>query len=107
MRVPALPLAFAGWFFAVVSFMALATGVMLLQQLFRNGRIPPEYLQPRIIGDLALLLVWAIGLASAFGVLNDLAWGRIGLEYFCWVLIALTRLSGGARLADCARRPPR
>ncbi len=99
MNIPTLPVAFIGWFFAILSFAALAIGVVLLQQLFRTGKIPQEYLQSRIVGDFALLLVWLIGLASAFALLNGYAWGRIGLEYFCWVLIVLTLLSGGTRLA--------
>lgn len=104
MAVPTLPLTFIGWFFAIASFIALAIGVLLLYQLFRSGKIPPEYLQSRIIGDFALLLVWLIGLVSAFGLLNGYSWGRVGLEYFCWVLIALTLLSGGTRLADYRRQ---
>jgi hypothetical protein len=101
--MPTLPLALIGWFFAIVCFAALALGVLLLHQLFRSGKVPPEYLQSRISGDFALLLVWLIGLASAFGLLNGFSWGRIGLEYFCWVLIALTLLSGGTRLAAYRR----
>ena len=103
MVIPTLPLAFIGWFFAIVSFAALAIGVLLLQQLFRSGNIPPEYLQSRIVSDFALLFVWLIGLVSAFGLLSGYAWGRTGLEYFCWVLIALTLLSGGTRLASYCR----
>ncbi len=105
MSIPTLPLAFIGWFFAIASFAALAIGVLLLQQLFRGGKIPLEYLQSRIVGDVALLLVWLIGLVSAFGLLNGFSWGRAGLEYFCWVLIALTLLSGGTRLATYRRHP--
>jgi len=104
MSIPTLPLAFIGWFFAIASFAALAIGMLLLHQLFRSGKIPPEYLQSRIISDFALLLVWLIGLVSAFGLLNGYPWGRVGLEYFCWVLIALTLLSGGTRLAACRRQ---
>jgi ribose/xylose/arabinose/galactoside ABC-type transport system permease subunit len=103
--IPTLPVTFIGWFFAIVCFAALAIGVLLLQQLFRSGKIPPEYLQSRIINDVALLLVWLIGLASAFGLLNGYSWGRTGLEYFCWVLIALTLLSGGTRLASYHQHP--
>ena len=66
MTIPTLPLAFIGWFFAIASFAALAIGVLLLHQLFRSGKIPPEYLQSRIISDFALLVVWFIGLVSAF-----------------------------------------
>jgi len=105
MIIPTLPLAFIGWFFAILSFAALAIGVILLQQLFRSGKIPPDYLQSRIIGDFALLLVWLIGLVSAFALLNDYAWGRTGLEYFCWVLIVLTLLSGGTRLSAYHQQP--
>ena len=106
MAIPTLPLAFVGWFFAILSFAALAIGVLLLHQLFHSGKIPPEYLQSRIISDVALLLVWLIGLASAFGLLNGFSWGRTGLEYFCWVMIALTLLSGGTRLASYHQHPP-
>jgi len=105
MSIPILPLAFVGWFFAIICFAALAIGVRLLLQLFRSGKIPPEYLQSRIVGDFALLAVWLIGLVSAFGLLNGYAWARTGLEYFCWVLIALTLLSGGTRLASYAKHP--
>jgi ribose/xylose/arabinose/galactoside ABC-type transport system permease subunit len=105
MAIPTLPLAFIGWFFAIVSFAALAIGMLLLHQLFRSGKIPPEYLQSRIIGDFALLLVWLIGLVSAFGLLNGFSWARTGLEYFCWVLVALTLLSGGTRLATYLQHP--
>jgi hypothetical protein len=105
MTSPTLPLAFIGWFFAIVSFAALAIGVLLLQQLFRSGKIAPEYLQSRIISDFALLLVWLIGLASSFGLLNGYSWGRTGLEYFCWVLIALTLLSSATRLASYHQHP--
>src|SRR5512140_128950 len=104
MAVPTLPLAFIGWFFAIASFAALTIGIVLLQQLLRSGKIPPEYLQSRIVGDFALLLVWAIGLASAFALLNGYAWGRTGLEYFCWVLLALTLLSGATRLLAYGRQ---
>jgi hypothetical protein len=105
MAIPTLPLAFIGWFFAIASFAALAIGVLLLHQLFRSGKIPPEYLQSRIISDFALLLVWLIGLVSSFGMLSGFSWGRTGLEYFCWVLIALTLLSGGTRLAAYRQHP--
>jgi hypothetical protein len=106
MVIPTLPLVFIGWFFAIASFAALAIGTLLLGQLFRGGKIPAEYLQSRIIGDFALLLVWLIGLVSAFGLLYGYAWGRTGLEYFCWVLIALTLLSGATRLASYREHPP-
>lgn len=106
MGIPTLPLTFIGWFFAIVSFAALALGVLLLRQLYRSGKIGPEYLQSRIVSDFALLLVWLIGLVSAFGLLNGASWGRFGLEYFCWVLIVLTLLSGGTRLAAYRRQPP-
>ena len=42
---------------------------------------------------------------SAFALLNGFSWGRTGLEYFCWVLIALTLLSGGTHLATYRRHP--
>jgi len=106
MYIPALPLVFIGWFFAILSFAALVAGVLLLQQLFRSGTIPPAYPQSRLIGDLALLVVWLIGLVSSFSLLNGLSWGRVGLEYFCWVLIALTLLSCATRLAAYARYTP-
>ena len=105
MNLPTLPVAFIGWFFAIVSFAALAIGVLLLQQLFRSGRIAPDYLQSRIVSDFALLLVWLIGLVSAFALLNGYTWGPTGVEYFCWVLIVLTLLSGGSRLAAYRRHP--
>ena len=105
MIIPTLPLAFIGWFFAILSFAALAIGVLLLKQLFRSGKIPPEYLQSRIVSDFALLLVWLIGFVSAFALLNGYDWGRVGMEYFCWVLIVLTLLSGGTRLSSYRSHP--
>jgi len=106
MSVPTLPLAFVGWFFAIVCFAALVLGVLLMQQFLRRDQFPAGYPQARIVGDAVLLLIWSIGLASAFGLLNGQAWGRSGLEYFCWVLIALVLLSGASRLAGLARRAP-
>ena len=106
MVIPTLPLAFIGWFFAIVCFAALAVGVVLLQQLFRSGKIPPDYQQSRIVSDFALLLVWLIGLVSAFALLNGYAWARTGLEYFCWVLMVLTLLSGGTRLVTYYQQAP-
>ena len=105
MTVPTLPLTFIGWFFAIVSFAALLIGTLLLQQLFRSGKIGPEYLRTRVVNDVALLLVWLIGLVSSFGLLNGFSWARAGIEYFCWVLIALVLLSGGTRLATYRRHP--
>ena len=104
MSIPTLPLAFVGWFFAIACFAALALGAVLLQQLVRSGKVPPAYLQSHLASDLALLLAWLIGLVSALGLLNGREWGRTGLEYFCWVLIALMLFSGGARLAAYRRR---
>lgn len=104
MGLPTLPLVFVGWVFAVLCFAALAVGVALLQQLFRSGKITPDYMRSRFIGDIALLLAWLIGLVSAFGLLMGYGWARVGLEYFCWVLIALTLFSGGARLAAHRRQ---
>ena len=106
MSIPTLPLAFVGWLFAIVCFAALAIGVTLLQRLARSGTTPPEYQRTRLAGDAVLLLIWAIGLVSAFGVLNGQSWARTGLEYFCWVLIVLVLLSGGNRLAAHARQAP-
>ncbi len=105
MVVPTLTVAFIGWFFAIASFAALVIGVVLLQHLFRSGKIPPEYLQSRIVSDFALLLLWFIGLVSAFGLLYGYSWGRTGTEYFCWVLIALTLLSSGERLLVHYKHP--
>ena len=106
MSIPPLPLAFIGWFFALLSFAALVLGALLLQHGARGGKVPRRDLQPQLAGDLALLAIWAIGLVSAFGLLNGLSWARTGLEYFCWVLIALTLFSASSRLIEHARRVP-
>lgn len=106
MVIPTLPLAFIGWFFAIVSFAALVIGVVLLKQLFRSGKISQDYLQTRIASDFALLILWSIGLVSAFALLNGFSWGRTGMEYFCWVLIALTLLSSAERLYSYYKQPP-
>jgi hypothetical protein len=105
MNAPTLPLAIVGWIFAILCFAALAAGVALLQQLYRSGKITPLYLRSRFIGDIALIFVWLTGLVSAFGLLNGYAWGRTGLEYFCWVLVSLMLLSGVTRLYAYHRRP--
>lgn len=105
MTIPTLPLAFIGWFFAIVSFFALVIGVLLLQHALRSGKVPAHYMQSSIIGDFALVLVWLIGLASAFALLNGYAWARTGMEYFCWVLIVLTLLSGASRLLAYRQHP--
>ena len=98
MTIPLLPVNFIGSFFAILSFAALLVGAVLLLQLHRSGKIPPEYMQTRLANEIALLLVWLIGLASAGALLFGISWGRTGLEYFCWVLIVLTLLSCATRL---------
>ena len=103
MTIPTLPLVFVGWCFAILSFLALVLGVRLLQQLYRDGKMAQAELRPRLVGDFILVLVWLIGLFSSFGVLMGLAWARLGLEYFCWVLMVLTLLSGANRLVAHAR----
>jgi len=103
MTIPILPLAFIGWGFATVSFAALAAGVVLLLLLHRSGKLPPEYLQTRLANEVALLIVWVIGLVSSAALLYGVSWGRTWLEYFCWVLIILTILSCASRLAATYR----
>jgi hypothetical protein len=103
MSIPTLPLAFIGWSFAIMSLAALTLGIVLLLLLHRSGKIPPEYLQTRLANEIALLIVWAIGLVSSIALLYGVSWGRTWLEYFCWVLIVLTVLSCASRLTATYR----
>ncbi len=43
MAMPTLPLAFIGWFFAIVPFAAPAIAMLLQQLLFRSGKIPSDF----------------------------------------------------------------
>lgn len=103
MTIPILPLELVGWVFAVVSFAALGLGLILLLLLYRSGKIPEDYLQTRLANEVALMIVWGIGLVSSAGLLYGVSWSRTWLEYFCWVLIVLTLMSCGTRLAATYR----
>jgi hypothetical protein len=105
-----LPLRLIGWVFALVSAGALGLGALILYFLFRSGGLARRYATQGFFNDLALVVIWAAGLAGGIGVLQGKAWSLWVLEFFCWVLCALVLLSSAYRLyelKDLAGRTPR
>lgn len=90
-------LLFIGWFYTILSVLALGAGVFIIKALRRQGH--------RRLGLLDSLLfgVWVLGLAGGMGILLRSHWGLQALEYFCWALIVLMALSMAQRLGDLRR----
>lgn len=92
-----ISLLFIGWFYTILSVLALGAGVYIVKALRRQGH--------RRLGLLDSLLfgVWVLGLAGGMGILLHSPWGVKALEYFCWALIVLMSLSLAQRLGDVRR----
>lgn len=92
-----LSLLFIGWFYTILSVLALGAGVYIVKALRQQGR--------RQLGLLDTLLfgVWILGLAGGMGILLHSPWGLKALEYFCWALIVLMAMSMSQRLNDVRR----
>jgi hypothetical protein len=104
--IPHLPLAFIGWFFALISGAALVLGALLIAMLLRAGDLERRYLSYSYMNDMVLAAVWVLGLAGGIGVIRLQPWGRYLLELFCWALIVLMLLSAATRLYALRRPEP-
>ncbi len=93
-----LSLAFIGWFFTLVPAAALLVGAAILFNLYHAGTLERRYAEQSVWNDLVLLSIWTAGMLGGIGVLLGQSWSRPLLDFFCWVLSALTILSGATRL---------
>lgn len=102
----ALPLPFIGWLYTIVCAAALLLGAYLVAGLHLQGEAPRRQLTARVFEDAVLFGIWILGLAGGVGVILTQPWSRPLLEFFCWVISALTLFSAYTRLraADRARR---
>ena len=98
-----LSLRFIGWFFTLIPAVALVVGAVILMSLYRSGGLERRYAEQSVWNDLVLLTIWVAGLMGGIGVLLGQSWSRPLLEFFCWVLSALSLLSGATRLVSLKR----
>ena len=103
MDMDILPLDFIGWFYAVACAAAILGGVGILIFLENRGQLTTRYQNYSIWNDVMLMVIWAIGLGGAIGVLYRNPWGQWMLQLFCWMLIALAVTSGATRLFTLKR----
>jgi hypothetical protein len=94
----ALPLPVIGWLYTIVSTAALLLGAYLVAGLHLQGEATRRQLSARVMEDAVLFGIWILGLSGGIGVLLAKPWSRPLLEFFCWVLAALTLFSAYARL---------
>lgn len=93
-----LPLPFIGWFFTIVSIVALGAGALIIIALHRSTDADRGLLARMAWHDMLLFAIWILGLAGGIGVIQLKPWGQWVLDFFCWTLIALTLLSATNRL---------
>ena len=94
----ALPLPVIGWLYTIVCSVALLLGAYIIAGLHLQGEDARRQLLRRVVEDAVLFGIWILGLAGGIGVLLAKPWSRALLEFFCWVLTALTLFSAYARL---------
>lgn len=94
----ALPLPVIGWLHTIVSSAALLLGAYIVAGLHLQGETTRRQLLARVVEDAVLFGIWILGLAGGIGVLLLKPWSRPLLEFFCWVLTALTLFSAYTRL---------
>jgi hypothetical protein len=94
----ALPLPVIGWLYTIVSSSALLLGAYIVAGLHLQGEGARRQLLGRVVEDAVLFGIWILGLAGGIGVLLEQPWSRPLLEFFCWVLTALTLFSAYSRL---------
>lgn len=93
-----------GWLFSVVSGIALALGFLII--VLNHSRDETRAVaRNRVLEDIVLSLIWALGLAGGAGVLLGQGWSRLALEFFCWTLMVLLLMSCWSWLR--ATPPPR
>ena len=89
---------FIGWCYSILCAAAILGGVGILIFLENRGQLQTRYKDYSIWNDIMLMVIWAIGLGGAIGVLDRSQWGQWLLQLFCWMLIALAITSGASRL---------
>ncbi len=94
----ALSIGFIGWFYAIACAIAIVAGIGILLIMQARHRLASRYKNYSVWNDIALMVIWAIGLAGGIGVIERDAWGQFLLQLFCWMLIALATTSGATRL---------
>jgi hypothetical protein len=94
----ALPLPVIGWLYTIVSSSALLLGAYIVAGLHLQGEAARRQLLGRVVEDAVLFGIWILGFAGGIGVLLEQPWSRPLLEFFCWVLTALTLFSAYSRL---------
>jgi hypothetical protein len=94
----ALPLPVIGWLYTIVSSAALLLGAYIVAGLHLQGEGERRQLLERVVEDAVLFGIWILGLAGGVGVLLAKPWSRSLLEFFCWVIAALTLFSAYTRL---------
>ncbi len=94
----ALPLPVIGWLYTLVSSAALLLGAFIVSGVHLQGEAARRQLLARVVEDAVLFGIWILGLAGGIGVLLLQPWSRAVLEFFCWVLTALTLFSAYTRL---------
>ena len=94
----ALPLPVIGWLYTIVSSAALLLGAYIVAGLHLQGEGERRQLLKRVVEDAVLFGIWILGLAGGIGVLLAKPWSRSLLEFFCWVIAALTLFSAYTRL---------
>ncbi len=93
-----MSLLFIGWFYTILSVLALGAGIYIVKTLRKQGK------QPLGLLDSLLFGVWFLGLAGGMGILLRAVWGLQALEYFCWALIVLTCVSIAKRFREIKRQ---
>ncbi len=94
-----------GWIFTILCGAALALGAWIVIGVHFAGEEARAYLAARALEDTVLFGIWIAGFAGGVGVLLGKSWGRVLLEYFCWVLPVLAVLAAIPRFR--AAPPPR
>jgi hypothetical protein len=102
-----LPIRLIGWIFTIAGTVTLMFGVMALRKLHKAGMLKAGRMDSFIVNDMILLGIWSMSLFAGLGVLNYRTWAPVLLEYFCWVMIALTIITAYTRISttrDAFRR---
>ncbi len=99
-----LDLNWIGWIFSVVAGLALVLGI-LITALHWASEATREHARTRVLEDIVLFAIWALGLVGGIGVLHGMGWSRPVLELFCWTLMILLLMSSWSRFREMP--PPR
>lgn len=89
-------LTFIGWFYTILSLLALFAGMRIVKALKAQGRKLSAL-------DSLLFGVWILGLAGGMGIILRGEWGLNALQTFCWALIVLVAVSLVQRFREALR----